>query len=100
MRSREDINIHVMSLYRKYRPQSFANLVGQDHIRTTLLNALKSGKVNHAYLFTGPRGTGKTSTARLVAKAINCLNLKDGEPCEECDICKEITDGRLIDLIE
>ncbi len=89
-----------MSLYRKYRPQSFANLVGQDHIRTTLMNALKSDKVNHAYLFTGPRGTGKTSTARLVAKAINCLNLKEGEPCEECDICKDITDGRLIDLIE
>jgi len=89
-----------MSLYRKYRPQSFANLVGQDHIRTTLMNALKSDKVNHAYLFTGPRGTGKTSTARLVAKAINCLNLKDAEPCEECDICKDITDGRLIDLIE
>lgn len=89
-----------MSLYRKYRPQSFANLVGQDHIRTTLMNALKSGKVNHAYLFTGPRGTGKTSTARLVAKAINCLDLKDAEPCEACDICKDITDGRLIDLIE
>lgn len=89
-----------MSLYRKYRPQSFSNLVGQDHIRTTLMNALKSGKVNHAYLFTGPRGTGKTSTARLVAKAINCLNLQDAEPCEACDICKDITDGRLIDLIE
>ena len=89
-----------MSLYRKYRPQSFANLVGQDHIRTTLMNALKSGKVNHAYLFTGPRGTGKTSTARLVAKAINCENLKDAEPCEACDICRDITDGRLIDLIE
>jgi len=89
-----------MSLYRKYRPQSFSNLVGQDHIRTTLMNALKSGKVNHAYLFTGPRGTGKTSTARLVAKAINCLNLKEAEPCEECDICRDITDGRLIDLIE
>ena len=91
---------NFMSLYRKYRPQSFANLVGQDHIRTTLMNALKSGKVNHAYLFTGPRGTGKTSTARLVAKAINCENLKDAEPCEACDICRDITDGRLIDLIE
>ena len=92
--------IFFMSLYRKYRPQSFANLVGQDHIRTTLMNALKNDKVNHAYLFTGPRGTGKTSTARLVAKAINCENLKEAEPCESCDICRDITDGRLIDLIE
>lgn len=89
-----------MSLYRKYRPQSFSNLVGQDHIRTTLMNALKGGRVNHAYLFTGPRGTGKTSTARLVAKAINCENLQNAEPCESCDICRDITDGRLIDLIE
>lgn len=98
-----------MSLYRKYRPQNFANLVGQEHVRTTIINALTSGNVNHAYLFTGPRGTGKTSTARLLAKAINCENLQKTqqngsgnwvEPCETCDICKDITDGRLIDLIE
>ncbi len=90
-----------ISLYRKYRPHNFDNLVGQDHVKTTLQNALKSGHVAHAYLFTGPRGTGKTSTARLVAKALNCQNLKEGvDPCDECEFCKEIADGRLIDLIE
>lgn len=90
-----------ISLYRKFRPQTFANLVGQDHVRVTLTNALKKGQLAHAYLFTGPRGTGKTSTARLFAKAINCLNLgENAEPCEECDICKDITIGRLIDVIE
>ncbi len=89
-----------MSLYRKYRPQRFEHLVGQDHVRITLSNALKLDRVNHAYLFTGPRGTGKTSTARLMAKAINCLNLKEAEPCEECEICRDISEGRLIDVIE
>ncbi|MEK7673424.1 MAG: DNA polymerase III subunit gamma/tau [Patescibacteria group bacterium] len=90
-----------ISLYRKYRPQNFDNLVGQEHIKTTLINAFKTGHISHAYLFTGPRGTGKTSTARLIAKAINCSNKKDGfEPCNECELCTEINDGRLIDLIE
>lgn len=89
-----------MSLYRKYRPQTFSHLVGQEHINRTLLNALKLDRVSHAYLFTGPRGTGKTSTARLMAKAINCLNPKDNEPCNTCEICLEINEGRLIDLIE
>ncbi len=90
-----------ISLYRKYRPHNFDNLVGQDHVKITLMNAFKSGHVSHAYLFTGPRGTGKTSTARLLAKALNCQNLKDSfEPCGECEFCKEIGEGRLIDLIE
>jgi len=89
-----------MSFYRKYRPQNFENLVGQNHVSVTLSSALKLGRVSHAYLFTGPRGTGKTTTARIMAKSVNCLNLKDGTPCEECEICKDINDGRLIDVIE
>ncbi len=89
-----------MSLYRKYRPQRFADLVGQDHIRTTILNALRSDQVNHAYLFTGPRGTGKTSAARLIARAVNCLAPQDAEPCNSCEICRDILDSRLVDVIE
>jgi DNA polymerase-3 subunit gamma/tau len=89
------------SLYRKYRPQNFKNLVGQDHIRTTLQNAIKSDHVAHAYLFCGPRGTGKTSTARLLAKALNCLDIQeDSEPCDKCEMCTAISVGNLIDLIE
>lgn len=88
-------------MYRKYRPHNFDNLVGQDHIKSTLINALKNGRVSHAYLFTGPRGTGKTSAARLIAKALNCINLTDNfEPCNECDFCRDISEGRLIDMIE
>lgn len=90
-----------MSFYRKYRSQKFGDLIGQDHIRDTLLQASKSGEIAHAYLFTGPRGTGKTSTARLIAKAVNCLNLgKDGEPCGKCEACTTIVDGRAMDVVE
>lgn len=90
-----------MSLYLKYRPQDFDNLVGQDHIIQTLINALKEDRVSHAYLFCGPRGTGKTSMARLVAKALNCLTpTDDGSPCNICDICVQINNNRLTDIIE
>ncbi len=94
------LNDFSMSLYRTYRPQTFAHLVGQNHVSQTISNALKLDRVNHAYLFTGPRGTGKTSTARLLAKAINCPEVKESEPCNACDICQEISEGRLIDIIE
>lgn len=90
-----------IALYRKYRPQNFKNLVGQDHIRQTLLNAIKGDSISHAYLFCGPRGTGKTTAARLMAKAVNCTDLQeDGEPCDKCEFCKDSTEGKLIDLIE
>lgn len=90
-----------MSLYTKYRPQSFSHLVGQDLVRETLLNEIKNGTLTHAYLFCGPRGTGKTSTARLIAKAINCTNKNEAlEACDACSICVSIRDGSLIDVLE
>jgi len=90
-----------IALYRKYRPSSFETLVGQDHIRTTLLNAFKEEQVAHAYLLCGPRGTGKTSTARLIAKGLNCLELKEnGEPCNQCEMCTGIKSQQLMDIIE
>lgn len=88
------------ALYRVWRPQRFDEIVGQQIITTTLKNALISNQTSHAYLFTGPRGTGKTSAAKIFAKAINCQFLKDGEPCNECETCKEITSGQLNDVIE
>ncbi len=86
--------------YRKWRPQSLAEFVGQEHVTKTLLNALASERVSHAYLFCGPRGTGKTTTARNLAKAINCLNNGKGEPCNTCSMCQAITEGRALDVIE
>ncbi len=87
--------------YRKYRPQTLAEVVGQEHITTTLLNALANNHTSHAYLFCGPRGTGKTSTGRILAKAVNCLtNQGKGEPCNQCDMCRSITNGSALDVIE
>ena len=87
-------------IYRKYRPQKFSEVVGQDHVIKTLTSALKTGKVAHAYLFAGPRGTGKTTVARLLAKAVNCFDTSTYEPCNKCESCLEIMNGRALDLIE
>ena len=86
--------------YRKWRPQRFADVVGQEYVTQTLLNALATGRVAHAYLFCGPRGTGKTSMGRILAKALNCLTSGSGEPCNECALCTAVMEGRAIDLIE
>ena len=88
------------ALYRKYRPLTFSDVIGQGHIVQTLSNAIKNGRIGHAYLFTGPRGTGKTTMARIFARAINCQNPKGEEPCLKCDVCKSITEGRSLDIFE
>ena len=88
------------AFYRKYRPSAFTDVVGQQHITTTLENAVKSGKTSHAYLFTGSRGTGKTSCAKILSKAVNCLNPQNGNPCNECEICRGIDNGSILDIIE
>ena len=89
MKGGEDM---YLALYRKYRPQTFSDVISQEHITTTLKNQLKNGQTSHAYLFTGSRGTGKTTCAKILAKAINCLSPKDGNPCLECDICRAVAE--------
>lgn len=87
-------------LYRKYRPQTFSEVIGQEHVVKTLTNAIATGMISHAYLFSGPRGSGKTTLARLLAKAVNCQNLQGSDPCNQCLSCREIQEGRSLDLIE
>ncbi len=92
------MSYQVLSL--KWRPQSFGDVIGQDHVTQTLINAFKKERVAQGYMLTGPRGVGKTTTARIIAKALNCPNTKDGVPCNDCNNCQEITDGRNLDVLE
>ena len=86
--------------YRKWRPSSFKELAGQEHVSTTLRQSVRLGRISHSYLFCGPRGCGKTTTARIIAKAANCLDLQDGDPCNACSVCQAINEGRFMDIIE
>ncbi len=90
----------VEALYRKYRPRKFSEIVGQDHVKKILMRAIEEGKVSHAYIFSGPRGTGKTTTARVLAKALNCERRQNAEPCGECYACKAIDEGTFMDVVE
>ena len=89
-----------LALYRKYRPKTFEEVIGQDHITKTLANQIMAGKVAHAYLFTGTRGTGKTSIAKIFARAINCENTKTGSPCGECDACRRLASDNDVNIVE
>lgn len=93
-------DIQNLALYRKYRPSTFDEVVGQDHVTITIRNSLKAEQFSHAYLFAGPRGTGKTTVARLIAKSLNCINAPTDSPCGECDACKSIQAGSFLDVIE
>ena len=88
------------ALYRQYRPKTFDEVLGQKHITITLKNQIQKENIGHAYLFSGTRGTGKTSTAKIFSRAVNCLNSRDGNPCNECEICKGILDESIMDVIE
>ena len=79
------------SLYRRYRPDTFRDVIGQDHVVRTLVNQIRSGNIGHAYLFTGTRGTGKTSVAKIFSRAVNCLSPEDGSPCGKCEVCKALS---------
>lgn len=89
-----------LALYRKFRPKTFDEVIGQDHITSTLINQVKTGQIGHAYLFTGSRGTGKTSCAKIFAKAINCLNPKNGSPCGKCEVCVALNEASNVDVLE
>ncbi len=95
----EDIMAY-QTLYRKWRPKNFDDVVGQPHITETLKNEIKTGRLSHAYIFTGTRGTGKTSTAKILSRAVNCLNPQNGNPCNECDVCKGILNETILDVVE
>ena len=88
------------ALYRKWRPQTFADVIGQQHITDTLRAQLQSGRLSHAYLFTGTRGTGKTTCAKILARAVNCEHPVNGDPCNECAACRGILDGSVLDVTE
>jgi DNA polymerase-3 subunit gamma/tau len=89
-----------VALYREWRPQTFSEVVGQQHVTRTLANAVNQDRIAHAYLFCGPRGTGKTSVAKILAKAVNCLDRQGAEPCNQCDNCRRITQGNSMDVLE
>ena len=88
------------ALYRKWRPATFADVIGQEHITRTLQRQVAEGRLSHAYLFTGTRGTGKTTCARILAKAVNCLHPVDGNPCNACEACLSIDSGKNLDVLE